>query len=427
MSSYKVVGGRPLKGTITPMGNKNAALPIIAATMLTSEKVTLTNVPDISDVRIQFKILKKLGVDVEYNRQANKAVIHAKKLKTTKLDKQDVLKTRGSILFLGPLIARAGKATLWSTGGCSLGKRPVDSYFQAISKLGAKVRYEGDSFVVDAPKLKGTKVWQAEKAVTGTENLIMAAVLAKGTTEIINAASEPHVQDLCNMLNSMGAKITGVGSDRLLIEGVEILYGTEHRINNDFMEVGTFITAAVVTGGSLRIENAMPEYMDMILNEFAKFGVKTKWDGDTLVVSDNQSLKTKACLDGSMNKVECLPWPGFPPDLLQFMIVLATQSSGRILIHDKLYEGRLFYTSELNNMGADIFLSDPHRLIVFGKTPLRGKVLKSPDIRAGMSLLVAALCARGESIIERGEIIERGYSNIEERFKSLGANIERLD
>jgi len=426
MSSYRVIGGKKLRGTITPRGNKNATLPIIAASILTSGKVKISNIPNISDVRTQLKILRKLGASVKYNRKDGVAEIRTKKLKTTKLDKQDVLKTRGSILFLGPLIGRAGKATLWSTGGCNLGKRPVDSYFQAIEKLGAKVESLNSSIVVKAGNLKGKRIWQSEKAVTGTENLIMAAVLAKGTTEIINAASEPHVQDLCNFLNKMGAKIKGIGSDRLFIEGVDTLYGTEHEISTDFMEVGTFITAAVVTGGEIRIEKAMPEHMDMILNEFAKFGVKTKWDQDTLIVPAGQKLKTKCYLDGSMNKLECLPWPAFPPDLLQFMIVLATQSKGRILIHDKMYEGRLFYTSELNNMGADIFLSDPHRLIVQGPTKLRGKVLKSPDIRAGMSLLVAALAAEGESIIERGEIIERGYSDIEERFKSLGAQIERI-
>lgn len=427
MSSYKVTGGKPLKGTITPLGNKNAALPIIAASILTAEKVFLRNVPNISDVRIQINILKKLGASVKYNRKDNTLEVKASKLKTTKLEKEDVLKTRGSILFLGPLVGRTGKATLWSTGGCNLGKRPVDSYFQAIEKLGAKVDMRDQSFVVNATKLRGARIWQGEKAVTGTENLIMAAVLAKGRTEIINAASEPHVQDLCNFLNKMGAKIQGIGSDRLIIEGVEMLYGTDHEISSDFMEVGTFIAAAAVTGGELRIEKAMPEHMDMILQEYKKFNIQTKWDGKTLIVPANQKLITETYMDGSMNKLECLPWPGFPPDLLQFAIVIATQSKGRILIHDKLYEGRLFYTQELNSMGADIFLSDPHRIIVNGPTSLRGRVLKSPDIRAGMSLLIAALAAKGDSIIERGEIIERGYANIEERFRSIGANIERIN
>jgi UDP-N-acetylglucosamine 1-carboxyvinyltransferase len=225
----------------------------------------------------------------------------------------------------------------------------------------------------------------------------------------------------------MGANIKGIGSDRLLVEGVEKLYGTEHEISTDFMEVGTFIAAAVVTGGEIRIEKAIPEHMGMILQEFSKFNIKVKWDGDTLIVPANQKLVTEKYMDGSMNKLECLPWPAFPPDLLQFAIVIATQSKGKILIHDKMYEGRLFYTQELNNMGADIFLADPHRLIVNGRTDLRGKVLKSPDIRAGMSLLIAALGACGESVIAQGEIIERGYTDIEKRFRSLGAKIERID
>lgn len=427
MSSYKVKGGKALRGTITPMGNKNASLPIIAATLLTHEKIKLSNIPNISDVRIQFRILRKLGVNVKYNRKEGTAEVQAKKLVTTKLEKEDVLKTRGSILFLGPLIGRTGRAELWSTGGCNLGKRPVDSYFQAIEKLGAKVEAMNSSFKVRADRLRGTRIWQSEKAVTGTENLVMAAVLAKGRTEIINAASEPHVQDLCHFLNKMGANIKGIGSDRLEIEGVETLYGTEHDISSDFMEIGTFIAAAVVTGGEIRIEKAIPEHMDMILQEYSKFNIKTKWDGDTLIVPSKQKLITQTYMDGTTNKLECLPWPGFPPDLLQFAIVLATQSKGRILIHDKMYEGRLFYTQELNSMGADIFLADPHRILVNGPVKLRGKTLKSPDIRAGMSLLIAALAAEGESIIERGEIIERGYSNIDTRLKALGAQIERIN
>ncbi len=428
MSSYKIIGGVPLRGTVSPRGNKNAALPIIAATILTDEPVTLTNVPDILDVRVQIKILKKLGAIVKYNRKEHTLKVHAKKLMKTKLDKEEVLKIRGAVLFLGPVLARAGKITLYSPGGCSLGKRPIDSYLNAIEKLGAKVVYEKNAFKVTANKLKGRRIWQIEKAVTGTENLIMASVLAKGRTEIINAASEPHVQDLCNILNKMGAKISGIGSDRLIIDGVEKLYGTEHRISNDFMEIGTFITAAAVTKGEIRIENAMKDHLDMILAQFHKFGVKTKWDAETLIVQgDKSKLESKTYLDGSMNKIECLPWPGFPPDLLQFMIVVAIHSKGKILIHDKMYEGRLFYTQELNKMGAEIFMADPHRLVVFGPKALRGKVLKSPDIRAGMSLLIAALSAEGESIIERGEIIERGYEDIEGRFKKLHARIERLN
>jgi UDP-N-acetylglucosamine 1-carboxyvinyltransferase len=427
MSSYKVIGGKPLNGVVVPGGNKNAALPIIAATLLTTKKVILRNVPNISDVNIQFKILKKLGATVNRNIKNNTAEIITKDIKTHKLDKEDVLKTRGSILFLGPLVARARNAELYSPGGCSLGKRPVDSYLLALEKLNAKVYIEDNRFVVDASKLKGGKVWLTEKAVTGTENVIMAAVMAPGKTQLINAASEPHVQDLCNFLNKMGAKISGIGSDLLHIEGVDNLDGTEHEIISDFMEVGTFIAAAAVTKGDITIKKAIPEHMTNILEEYGKLGVKTEIVGDDIIAWGSKSkLRTRSYLDNTMNKIECMPWPGFPADLLQFAIVIATQAEGRILIHDKLYEGRLFYTEELNKMGADIFMADPHRIVITGARKLKGKTLLSPDIRAGMSLLLAALAAEGESIIQRGEIIERGYQNIQERFRSLGADITRI-
>ncbi len=425
-SSYKVVGGNPISGRITPSGNKNAALPIIAASILTDEKITLTNIPNISDVAIQFKLLRKLGAEVRYNRKEGKATVQAKNIKSAKLDKQDVLKTRGSVLFLGALVGRMKKAQLWSPGGCDLGKRPVDNYFISLEKLGAKIGYEDNCYTVDASNIKGSRVWQTEKAVTGTENLIMAAVLASGVTTIINAASEPHVQDLCQFLIKMGAIIEGVGSDTLKIIGVDKLSGCEHDIIYDFMEATTFIVAAAITGGELVVENIDTSHMEMILSEFGKLGLKVDVKPTAIIVPPNQKLKVRDYMDGTMNKIECLPWPGFQADVLQFAIVAATQAEGRILIHDKLYEGRLFYTSELNKMGADIFMADPHRIIVFGHTKLRGKVLKSPDIRAGMSLLLAALAAEGESIIERGEIIERGYEDIEGKFKKLGAKIKRI-
>lgn len=426
MSSYKIVGGTPLKGTVRPGGNKNSALPIIAASILTSETVTLHNVPNISDVAVQLRIVKKLGANVKRNLKQKTVEITAKSIKSHKLTKDDVMTTRGSILFLGALAGRVKQVEIWSPGGCNLGKRPVDSYLLALEKMHAQIEVEDTCFKVDADKLRGGRVWLGEKAVTGTENIIMAAVLAKGNTEIINAASEPHVQDLCNFLNKMGAKITGIGSDRLFIEGVQSLEGTTHEIMSDFMEVGTFIAAAAVTKGEITIEKAIPEQMTHILEEFGKLGVKTKIEGDSITAWSNGNMKIRTYLDGTMNKIECLPWPAFPADLLQFAIVVATQSNGRILIHDKLYEGRLFYTSELVTMGADIFMADPHRVVVTGPRKLKPKVLRSPDIRAGMSLLIAALAANGESVIERGEIIERGYEDIQEKFASLGANIKRI-
>jgi UDP-N-acetylglucosamine 1-carboxyvinyltransferase len=426
-SSYKIQGGNKIEGTITPSGNKNAALPIISASLLTEQKIKLTNVPKISDVAVQFKILRKLGAKVKYNRRTGEAIIDPSNISTYKLDKEDVLKTRGSILFLGALIGRKRKAQVWSPGGCDLGKRPVDNYFLALENLGAKVNVQSGCYDVDASTLEGARVWQTERAVTGTENLIMASVLADGETTIINAASEPHVQDLCNFLNKMGSDISGIGTDTLVINGVEKLNGTEHAISFDFMEATTFIVAAGITGGELTVRDIDAPQMEMILGELGKLGLETEIRDREIYVPPNQSLKVRDYLDGTMNKIECLPWPGFQADVLQFAIVLATQAEGRILIHDKMYEGRLFYTSELKKMGADIFMSDPHRIIIFGKTPLKGKVLKSPDIRAGMSLLLAALAAEGESIIERGEIIERGYADIEDKFKKLGANITRLE
>ncbi|KXK27413.1 MAG: UDP-N-acetylglucosamine 1-carboxyvinyltransferase 2 [candidate division WS6 bacterium OLB20] len=394
---------------------------------MTREKVVLRNVPNISDVAIQLKILKKLGASVKRNLQDGTVEIEATEITSHKLSKDDVMKTRGSILFLGALSGRVKQVELWSPGGCNLGKRPVDSYLIALESLHAEIEVEDTCFKVDASQMRGDRVWLSEKAVTGTENVIMAAVLADGSTEIINAASEPHVQDLCNFLNSMGAKISGIGSDRLYIEGVAELHGTDHTIMTDFMEVGTFIAAAAVTKGEIRIENAIPEHMTQILSEFAKLGVETEVDGDAIIARAAEDMEIRTYMDGTMNKIECLPWPAFPADLLQFAIVIATQAKGKILIHDKLYEGRLFYTQELVKMGADIFMADPHRIVVSGPAQLKGKVLQSPDIRAGMSLLIAALAAKGESIIERGEIIERGYENIQEKFRSLGATIVRKE
>jgi len=427
MSSYKVIGGKPLKGRVRPAGNKNAVLPIIAASLLTQEKVTLENVPNISDVAVQLKILKGLGASVSRNLKNRTVEIEAKSLHSHKLTKNDVMQTRGSILFLGALAGRMKKVEIWSPGGCNLGKRPVDSYLIALQKLHAQIEVEDTCFKLDAKKIKGDRVWLTEKAVTGTENVIMAAAVAPGKTEIINAASEPHVQDLCNFLNSMGARISGIGSDRLFITGVEALHGTNYKIMSDFMEVGTFIAAAAVTKGEITIEDAIPEHMTNILEEFGKLGVKTEVKGTSITAWGPDNMRIRNYMDGTMNKIECLPWPAFPADLLQFAIVVATQSSGRILVHDKLYEGRLFYTTELVNMGADIFMADPHRIVVTGPRKLKPKILRSPDIRAGMSLLIASLAADGESIIERGEIIERGYEDIQERFAKLGANIKRIN
>lgn len=427
MAQYKIIGGKPLSGTVEPAGNKNSAMPLIAAALLTDEEVVLKNIPQIRDVLVQMRMLRKLGASVRNEPSEKKVIIKAKKIVTHKLDKQDVLMTRGSILFLGGLIGRLRKAQVWLPGGDKIGKRPLDSHFIALKKLGAKLEING-GYIVDASAMKGGEIWLDEMSVTGTENLIMATVLIEGTTRIINAASEPHVQDLCRLLKKMGARISGIGTNVLTIHGVKRLSGAEFTISSDFMEVGTFIGAAVVTGGEITIKNALTSQMGQILYQYEKLGVKVKVDHkkDEIFVPASQSLKVIDYMDGTMNKIGVMPWPGFPPDLLQIMLVVATQANGRILIHDQMYEGRLFYTSELVKMGADIFLSDPHRVVINGPKKLAGTVLKSPDIRAGMSLLIAALAAEGESIILNGEIIERGYERIEERFKKLGARIERI-
>jgi len=424
MSSYKIIGGKPLKGEITPSGNKNAALPILAASLLTDEKVILENVPKIRDVRVQLRILKSLGTKIRYSK-GNRITLKTPRIKTYKLSKEDVSKSRGSILFIGPLIGRVGKAEIWAPGGCKLGKRPIDNYFFSLEKLNAKLKFDG-KYILNGRKLKGTRIWQEETSVTGTENLIIASVLAEGETEIINAASEPHVQDLCRFLNKMGAKITGIGTNVLHIRGVNKLHGCTYRISDDFMEIGTLIAAAAVTGGEIQINTNIQKYMDKILMEFVKLGVKVEKNEKGLFVSRKQKMKIRNYIDGTMNKIECLPWPGFPPDLLQFMIVVATQCKGKILIFDKMYEGRLFFTEDMNKMKADIVMCDPHRVIVHGPSELEGKVLQSPDIRAGMAFLLAALAAEGESIIERGEIIERGYEDIDGKFRKLGGKIKKI-
>lgn len=423
MSSYEIIGGKPLKGTVKPSGNKNAVLPILAATLLTGDEVILENVPRIRDVRVQLKILKKLGANIRY-RKDGKLHIRTKKLKTYKLSKDDVSQSRGSILFIGPLIGRAKKAEIWAPGGCKLGKRPIDNYFFSLERLNVKLKFDG-KYILDGSQLKGSRIWQDEMSVTGTENLVMASVLASGSTKIINAASEPHVQDLCIFLNKMGANISGIGTNVLKITGTDKLHGCQHKISDDFMEIGTFIAAAAVTGGEVQILTDMQDYMDKIIMEFAKLGISVEKNDKGLFISKNQKRHIRNYLDGTMNKIECLPWPGFPPDLLQFMIVVATQSKGKIMIFDKMYEGRLFFTEELNKMKADIVMCDPHRVIVHGPSKLKGRVLQSPDIRAGMALLIAALAADGESVIEKGEIIERGYEDIEDKFNNLGAKIKK--
>ncbi len=423
MVEYHVEGGFPIKGTIQASGNKNAALPCIAAALLTAEPVTLRNIPEIEDTKVMFDILRSLGVGVE-NPSKNTYIINASQITTTDIPASFSKKIRGSILFAGPLVARCGKVVMAPPGGDVIGRRRVDTHFLALQELGVVINTKGQfSFV--ANKLKGADIFLDEASVTATENAIMAAVVAEGTTIITNAASEPHVQDLCRMLNSMGAKISGVGSNILTIDGVTELHGCEFAIGPDYMEIGSFIGLAAATKGSITITGVEPRDLRPIKLAFKKLGIHWETEGDTLTMSVGQAMQVDTDLGGMTPKIDDAPWPGFPADLTSVMTVVATQVSGTVLIFEKMFESRMFFVDKLIGMGARITLCDPHRAVVSGPCMLHGDELVSPDVRAGMALLIAALCAHGESIIRNVYQIERGYEHLVERLQSLGAHITR--
>ena len=426
MSEYHIEGGFPIKGTIKVSGNKNAALPCIAASILTSEPVTLHNIPDIADTGVMLEILKALGASVK-SAGKNSWTIHAKYIKQNDIPPELSKKIRASILFAGPLLARCGKAVMPPPGGDVIGRRRLDTHFLALTELGARVNIDG-RFTFTANKLAGTDLFLDEASVTATENALMAAVLAKGKTIITNAACEPHVQDVCRMLNSMGAKISGVGSNILTIEGVKELKGCEFRIGADFMEIGSFIGLAAATKGSIEIEGVKDCDLRPIKLSFGKLGIHWETDGDILRVPAAQEMQINTDLGGMIPKIDDAPWPGFPPDLTSIMTVVATQVKGTVLIHEKMFESRMFFVDKLIGMGARITLCDPHRAVVSGPCLLHGdEELSSPDVRAGMAIVIAALCARGNSIIRNVYQVERGYERLTERLKSLGAQIERVD
>ena len=426
MSEYHIEGGFPIKGTIKVSGNKNAALPCIAASILTSEPVTLHNIPDIADTGVMLEILKALGASVK-SAGKNSWTIHAKDIKQNDIPPELSKKIRASILFAGPLLARCGKAVMPPPGGDVIGRRRLDTHFLALTELGARVNIDG-RFTFTANKLAGTDLFLDEASVTATENALMAAVLAKGKTSITNAACEPHVQDVCRMLNSMGAKISGVGSNILTIEGVKELKGCEFRIGADFMEIGSFIGLAAATKGSIEIEGVKDCDLRPIKLSFGKLGIHWETDGDILRVPAAQEMQINTDLGGMIPKIDDAPWPGFPPDLTSIMTVVATQVKGTVLIHEKMFESRMFFVDKLIGMGARITLCDPHRAVVSGPCLLHGdEELSSPDVRAGMAIVIAALCARGNSIIRNVYQVERGYERLTERLKSLGAQIERVD
>ena len=425
MSEYLINGGVPLNGSIKVCGNKNAALPCIAAALLTDDTVILRNIPDIEDVHVMLDVFIALGGEVE-TVSPNVIKLSLKNIKSSEIPKEDAKKIRASILFAGPLLARSGKAVLPPPGGDVIGRRRLDTHFQALTELGSKVKIS-DKFTFSAKKLTGADIFLDEASVTATENAVMAAVLAKGKTILTNAASEPHVQDLCNMLVQMGAQIEGIGSNILRITGVKKLSGCDFEIGPDFMEVGSFIGLAVVTGGDLHIHGARPQDLRPAKIAFGKLGIVWAHENDVIHVPKNQSMEVNHDLGGMIPKIDDSPWPGFPPDLLSIIIVVATQIKGTVLIHEKMYESRMFFVDKLIGMGARIVLCDPHRAVISGPAKLRGSELISPDVRAGMAMLIATMCAEGKSVIRNVYQIERGYENLTERLTALGARIERIE
>jgi UDP-N-acetylglucosamine 1-carboxyvinyltransferase len=424
MERFVIQGGIPLSGTVVPSGNKNAALPILAATLLTDKPVTLHNLPNIGDVRTMMILLEDLGATIE--RHDNHSVtICAEDIRSTRPDPALFSEIRGSLTLLGPMLARAGEIELTLPGGDRIGTRRVDTHLLALKALGASVEYN-DCFKMHAQGLQGTSIWLDEASVTGTENAIMAACLAQGETTIRHAASEPHVQELCHLLNRMGAQIEGIGSNVLRIQGRPKLEGGEWTVGPDFMEVGSFAGLAAVTGGEILIKNAAPQHLGMIRMVFEQLGVRFEFRGDDVFVPANQSLTVVDDLGGAVPKIDDAPWPGFPTDLMSIALVVATQAQGTVLIHEKMFDSRLYFVDRLIAMGARIILCDPHRAVVVGPSSLHGETLHSPDIRAGMALLIASLCASGESVIQNINQIDRGYERIETKLQALGARIERV-
>jgi len=423
MDRFVIDGSHPLRGEVTPAGNKNAALPLLAACLLTSEPVILNNVPDIIDVKNMRLLLESLGVSFTQLGQQSWRV-QASHVRPADLDPDLCRKIRASILLAGPMVARTGELTLPPPGGDVIGRRRVDTHILALRGLGAKINCDR-VFDFRAKKLTGADILLDEASVTATENAIMAAVTARGKSIIRNAASEPHIQDLCNFLNTMGSKIENIGSNTLQIEGVSALHGGEFNIGPDYLEVISFVGAAVLTNGSIRIRNAGINYLDMIRLTFARMGVEWLEEGEDIIVPENQSLEIQPDLGGAIPEISVMPWPAFPTDLMSIAIVVATKCKGSILFHDWMYPSRMFFTDKLVGMGAHIVLCDPHRCIVQGPSQLFGEKMESPDIRAGMALLLAALSAKGTSVIRNIVQIERGYQNIEQKLLALGAKITR--
>jgi UDP-N-acetylglucosamine 1-carboxyvinyltransferase len=426
MQQFIIQGGQPLSGEITPGGNKNAATKMLPACLLTDEPVTVHNIPHIADVEVAIELMRDLGADVEWIGQKS-VKVHAKTIRHTSLKQDLAEKTRASFIFAGPMLGRFGEVKLPAPGGDAIGERRLDTHIVALQQLGVISEFNHGVFTLHGDKLVGANILLQEASVMATENTVMASVLAKGTTVIRNAASEPHVQDLCNMLINLGAEITGVGSNQLVIEGVDRLHGGEARVGADFMEVGSFIGAAAVTGGEIRIKDADPQHLDMIALVFSRLGVTWVVEDQDIIVPASQPLVIDPDIGGRIPIIKAQPWPAFPADLMSIALVIATQSSGAAIFHDWMYESRFFFTDKLARMGARITLCDPHRVLVQGPTILKGSpYISSPDIRAGMALILSALAAKGETRISNIGQIDRGYERVEEKLAALGANIQRV-
>jgi len=434
MASFIIEGGHLLSGTIVPQGAKNEALQVICATLLTDEEVSISNIPDILDVNNLIQLLRDIGVKVKKT-GANDYVFRADEIDLNYLESDEFVRKcaalRGSVLMIGPLLARFGKAVITKPGGDKIGRRRLDTHFLGFKHLGAKFQHVDNRNVYEiaAKRLKGCYMLLDEASVTGTANIIMAAVFAKGTTTIYNAACEPYLQQLCHMLNHMGASISGIGSNLLTVVGVERLHGTQHRILPDMIEVGSFIGMAAMVGNGIRIKDVSMRNLGIIPDAFARLGVKMKVEGDDLIIPPQSHCVVDSFIDGTIMTLADAPWPGLTPDLLSVLIVVATQARGTVLIHQKMFESRLFFVDKLIDMGAQIILCDPHRAVVVGhdhKIRLRAGRMASPDIRAGIALLIAAMSANGRSRIDNIEQIDRGYQNIESRLNALGAHIERI-
>ena len=435
MASFVIEGGHKLSGEILPQGAKNEVLQVVCATLLTSEEVTITNIPNILDVNNLIQLLRDMGVKVSM-KGVGEYSFKADEVNLNYLESKDFLarcsRLRGSVMLVGPLVARFGKAMISKPGGDKIGRRRLDTHFLGIQKLGADFEYDEENglFSITADKLKGTYMLLDEASVTGTANIVMASVLAEGETTIYNAACEPYVQQLCRMLNSMGAKISGIASNRLVIQGVKELKGCTHKVLPDMIEVGSFIGMAAMTGSEITIKNVSYDNLGIIPDSFRRLGIKLEQRGDDIFVPSQEHYEIESFIDGSIMTIADAPWPGLTPDLLSVMLVVATQAKGSVLIHQKMFESRVFFVDKLIDMGAQIILCDPHRAVVIGHDHnfrLRGKTMSSPDIRAGIALLIAAMSADGISHIQNIEQIDRGYQHIEQRLSALGARITRVE